>query len=74
MAPGLARHLRRAKKAGYDRRLLRDFQVKAGLVPDRLYGGATRGALLYYGGKDAPAPFSRNRQGTFETLPYTPPA
>jgi hypothetical protein len=49
--------------------LVAKFQVQAGLTPDRIYGGRTRGALLYYGGTDAPEPFFKPT----ETIPYQPP-
>jgi hypothetical protein len=67
----LAAHLKRAGKAGYDRRLLEQWQRAAGLVPDRVYAGGTRAALLYYGVKpiDAPPPFFP----PFETRAFVPP-
>lgn len=66
MAPSLAQHLSRAGRAGYDRRLVRTFQQKAGLTQDGIYGGSTRGALLYFGGSAAPAPFFP----PLETIPF----
>ena len=58
-AKSVAAHLKRAGRAGYDRRLLEQWQRSAGLMPDRIYGGGTRGALLHYGvtSMDAPQPF-----------------
>jgi hypothetical protein len=40
-------------------------------VPDRIYGGGMRGALLFYGvsSADAPQPFF----APFNTTPFTPP-
>jgi hypothetical protein len=70
-ARALAAHLKRAGRANYDRRLLEQWQRQAGLMPDRIYAGGTRGALLAYGVKsaEAPAPFFK----PFETIPYVPP-
>lgn len=68
-AKSLASHLKRTGRAGYDRRLLRAWQTKAGLKSDGIYGGETRGALLYYGASDAPQPFFKPTN----TIPYTPP-
>lgn len=70
-ARSLAAHLKRAGRAGYDRRLLEQWQRQAGMVPDRIYGGGTRGALLHYGvaPADAPQPFF----APFNTTPYVPP-
>jgi hypothetical protein len=67
-APSIANHLKRAGKAKYDHRLLRQWQTQSGLKPDGLYGPASRGALLFFGVKDPPQPFS----GT-GTTPYQPP-
>ena len=41
----------------YDHTLLRSFQIAAGIASDGLYGGGARGALIFYGQKNAPAPF-----------------
>jgi hypothetical protein len=68
-ARALVNHLKRAGKANYDRRLLEAWQRQAGLVPDRIYGGSTRGALLHYGASDAPAPFFK----PFDTVQFVPP-
>jgi hypothetical protein len=68
LSRSVANNLRRGK-ASYDRRLLESFQRKAGLTPDRAYGGRTRGALVYFGQRDAPQPFS----APHETIPYAPP-
>jgi len=65
----LVAHLRRAGRSGYDRRWLERWQRYAGIEPDRIYGGATRGALLYYGGIDPPVPFFP----PLNTIPYVPP-
>lgn len=65
-AASLAAHLKRAGRAGYDRRMLEAWQKKAGLTPDRIYGGATRGALIFYGVKDpVPAFFAPTATVTF---------
>jgi hypothetical protein len=68
-AVSLAAHLKRAGRAGYDRRMLEAWQKKAGLTPDRIYGGASRGALIYYGVKDPVAAFFPPTQ----TVPFVPP-
>ena len=65
----MARHLKNKGRANYDRRLLEDFQRKAGIKPDRIYGGESAGALKYYGGTDAPPPFFPPLQ----IVPYVPP-
>ncbi|MGP1665006.1 MAG: hypothetical protein ACTS5I_03635 [Rhodanobacter sp.] len=70
MAPSLARHLKNKGRSGYDRKLMQDFQRKAGIEPDKIYGGQSAGAVLYYGGTDAPPPFFPPLQ----IVPYTPPA
>lgn len=56
--------------ANYSRPLLKQWQKQAGLKPDGIYGGATRGALLHYGAKDPPRPFFPPTN----TIPYVPPA
>lgn len=66
-AASTANHLRRSGKAKYDRRMLRQWQIHAGLPADGLYGPATRGALIYFGVKDPPAAFV----GT-GTVPFRP--
>lgn len=70
MAPSLARHLKNKGASGYDRRLLADFQKKAGIDIDKIYGGQSWGALLHYGGTDAPKAFYEPKT----LVPYTPPA
>lgn len=67
-ASSIANHLKRAGKAKYDRRLLKQWQTQAGLSADGAYGPATRGALVFYGVKDPPAAFA----GT-GTVPFKPP-
>lgn len=67
-APSVSAHLKRAGKAGYDRRLLKTWQTQAGLKPDGLYGPGTRGALVFFGQKDPPAAFAGSG-----TTPYKPP-
>lgn len=69
LAPSLARHLKNRGRAGYDRVLLQQFQTKAGITPDKAYGGETAGALRYYGGTDAPPPFFPPLQ----VVTYVPP-
>lgn len=70
----VANNLKRAGRAGYDRRLLKSWQTKAGLAADGVYGGATRGALMFFGVKDPPQPFFKGADGTLRTIPYVPPA
>lgn len=53
----------------YDRKLMAQFQKAAGLKQDGLYGGGTRGALVYYGVPNAPKPLFNPKT----TIPYTPP-
>jgi murein L,D-transpeptidase YcbB/YkuD len=69
LAPALESHLR-VKKYDYSRPKLKEFQTAAGLKPDGVYGGGTRGALLYYGAKSPPRPLF----APTDTIPYTPPA
>jgi hypothetical protein len=47
---------------------MRAFQTAAGLKPDGVYGGGTRGALVYYGAPRAPAPLF----APTTTIPYSP--
>jgi len=68
-ARALSNHLRRSGRANYDRRWLERWQRYAGVTPDRIYGGESRGALLHYGGTDAPEPFFP----PLATIPYVPP-
>jgi hypothetical protein len=74
-ASSIANHLRRAGKAKYDHRMLKQWQTQAGLdsapmllKADGLYGPATRGALIFYGVKDPPTPFLGSG-----SLPFKPP-
>ena len=60
----------KAKKANYDRTLLKQFQTAAGLTPDGLYGGYSAGALRYFLGHAPPKPLV---QPSIEK-PYTLPA
>ncbi|UJR87307.1 MULTISPECIES: peptidoglycan-binding domain-containing protein [Sandaracinus] len=53
----------------YSRQKLQRFQRAAGLQADGLYGGTTRGALVYFGVRNAPAPLFAPR----ETVSYQPP-
>lgn len=41
----------------YDRSLLKQFQRAAGISQDGLYGGGSRGALIFYGIPNPPRPF-----------------
>lgn len=68
-AASLASHLKRSGKAKYDRRMLEAWQKKAGVIPDRIYGGASRGALRFYGVADPPLPFYPPMQ----EVPFVPP-
>lgn len=70
MVPSIVNNLRNKGRSGYDRKMLQAFQTKAGLKADKFYGGATRGALLYYGGVNPPVPFTP----PLDTIPYRPPA
>jgi hypothetical protein len=73
MAGQVANHLRNAGRSGYSRPMLREFQRAAGIVVDGLYGGGTRGALVYYGAKTPPTPYFASRTTGTRTLTYTPP-
>lgn len=55
--------------ARYDRNLLRQFQLAAAITVDGLYGGGSRGALIYYG---IPNP-RRPCYAPFTTREYIPP-
>lgn len=68
-ARSTANHLSTRGRAGYSRPLLKQWQRQAGLTPDGIYGGATRGALLYYGVSDPPQAFFK----PVATIPYAPP-
>ena len=47
LAPQVEANIK-AKKANYDRALLKQFQSAAGLTPDGFYGGYSAGALRYF--------------------------
>lgn len=68
-ARATAAHLAKKGPAGYSRPQLTTWQRQAGLSADGLYGGSTRGALIYYGVADPPRPFA----APTATLPYVPP-
>jgi hypothetical protein len=74
LASQSARNLIQMQQQGrlysYNRDLLRRFQIAAGINADGLYGGGSRGALLYYG---APSNIPRPAFRPTETQPYTPP-
>lgn len=55
-----------ARGFNYSRPRLRAWQLLAGIAPDGLYGGGTRGALLYYGVTSPPSPLFAPRT----TSPY----
>lgn len=57
----------------YDHALMRQFQRAAGLTADGLYGGSTRGALLYFGVRNPPAAYVRSASHGRETVTYQPP-
>lgn len=52
-APDIARHIAQ-KQHNYARKALKAWQIVAGVVPDGIYGPATREALVYYVGSQAP--------------------
>lgn len=68
-ARGVANNLKKGR-AGYSRPLLKQWQKQAGIAPDGVYGGATRGALIFFGEKDPPRAFFP----PLDTVPYRPPA
>lgn len=67
-AAKMAAHLKQKGRDHYDRKALKLWQTRAGIVPDGIYGKGTAAALKYFGAA-APAPFFN--QGTAS---YTPPA
>lgn len=69
-ARATANHLATRGRAGYSRPLLKQWQRQAGLASDGTYGGATRGALIYFGVKDPPPAFFKPTN----TIPYAAPA
>lgn len=68
-APQVVAHLKQKKRDGYDRKLLKLWQTRAGVPADGIYGRGTAAALKYFAGASAPAAFFA--QGTAS---YTPPA
>lgn len=68
-APAIASMLAKKGPANYVRAEMKGWQKLAGLTPDGLYGGSSRGALIHYGVKDPPRPFFK----PVATIPYTPP-
>lgn len=66
MMPGVAGDLS-AHGANYNRTALKAFQRAAGIAADGLYGGRTRGALLFYG---APIVIPPPMTAPFETYTY----
>jgi hypothetical protein len=68
-ARAIAAHLAKKGPASYSHQLLKTWQRQAALNPDGLYGGSSRGALIYFGVKDPPRPFFK----PVATLPYVPP-
>lgn len=73
LAPRVAYNLRNRGSRRYDHDLLRRFQRAAGLEADGLYGGSTRGALIYFGVRNPPSPFVRTAGHGRETVTYQPP-
>lgn len=73
LAPRVAYNLRNRGSRRYDHDLLRRFQRAAGLDADGLYGGSTRGALIYFGVRNPPSPFVRTAGHGRETVTYQPP-
>lgn len=69
MAQALARNIKNKGRSGYDRRLVKTFQTKAGIVSDGIYGGETAGALMFYAGSEAPKPLFP----PLEVIPYRQP-
>lgn len=69
MARSVANHLNNRKTAGYARELVKTFQRAAGIAIDGVYGGETRGALIYFGAKDPPKAFFK----PLDTIPYVAP-
>lgn len=67
-AAQVAAHLKQKGRDGYDRKVLKLWQTRAGLPPDGIYGRGTAAALKYFG---AAAPAAFFAQGTAS---YTPPA
>jgi murein L,D-transpeptidase YcbB/YkuD len=68
-AAALSRHLATKGRAAYSRDQLKTWQRHAGLTPDGMYGGSSRGALIHFGVKDPPRPFF----SPVATIPYVPP-
>lgn len=64
------RKLPAAKRYDYDRNLVAAFQRAAGLKADGIYGGGTRGALIFFGQANAPKPLF----APTSTTPYHAPA
>jgi murein L,D-transpeptidase YcbB/YkuD len=56
----------KGRKYDYSRPLVKEFQTAAGIASDGIYGGTTRGALLYFGASRAPAPLF----APTSTVPY----
>jgi peptidoglycan hydrolase-like protein with peptidoglycan-binding domain len=53
---------------------MRQFQRAAGINADGLYGGSTRGALIYFGVRNPPAAYVRSTSRGRETVAYQPPS
>ncbi len=56
----------------YDRNMMRRFQAAAGISPDGLYGGQSRGALIFYGAARAPGAFFDPKETILYVQPGTP--
>ena len=55
--------------SAYSRTDVKLWQTHAGLTADGLYGGGTRGALIYYGVANPPRAYFK----PVETITYVPP-
>lgn len=67
-APKVAAHLKKTGRSGYDRKVLRLWQGRAGITPDGIYGRGAAAALKYFT-PTAPAAFFAQGAAT-----YKPPA
>lgn len=66
LAKQVAANVQKKGCPGYSRDLVRDFQRFAGLVPDRIYGPGTKGALVHFGIKRPPPTCTKDKS----TRPY----
>ena len=56
-APDVARHLALKGRDGYSRKVLKSWQLRAGIAPDGIYGHGAHAALAHFVGKKAPRAF-----------------